>query len=79
MTTQQIRRLNKWLALAWLAMVPVAIVTGWIESIIFISAASIYANFVSHWAAQRADEPDPEVIGRLDDILDLLEEAPSAR
>jgi len=39
-------------------MVPLAIVTGWIESLVFISAASIYANAASHLAAWRADVPD---------------------
>lgn len=48
------RRLNGWLTLAWLCMVPVAIVTGWIYSIVFISAISIYANVSGHLAAWQA-------------------------
>ena len=53
-----IRRANLVLAIAWAAMIPVSIVTGWIYSIAFIAAASIYANFISHLAAWRADVPN---------------------
>jgi hypothetical protein len=51
------RWINLILAVIWLAMVPISIMTGWIYSIAFISAASMYANFVSHIAGWRADEP----------------------
>lgn len=52
------RSANLVLSILWAAMVPVAWVTGWIESIVFISACSIYANCASHIAAWRADVPD---------------------
>jgi hypothetical protein len=55
-----VRRLNLALAVAWALMIPIAILTGWIYSIAFISAASIYANFISHIAAWRADVPTDE-------------------
>lgn len=48
------RRVNGWLLVFWLAMIPIAWVTGWIESVVFISAASIYANVTGHWAAWQA-------------------------
>jgi hypothetical protein len=51
------RRLNLLLAIAWGVMIPVSVATGWIYSIAFISAASIYANVASHVAAWRADVP----------------------
>jgi len=54
------RRINLVLAVAWAVMVPVAIATGWLYSIAFISACSIYANFASHVAAWRADVPDDD-------------------
>ena len=53
-----IRRGNLVLAIVWAAMIPVSILTGWIYSIAFIAAASIYANFISHLAAWRADVPN---------------------
>jgi hypothetical protein len=51
------RWLNLAAAVAWLVMVPISIETGWIYSVAFISAISIYANFANHIAAWRADEP----------------------
>src|SRR5215212_11935834 len=51
------RWVNLVLAIVWVAIVPISIVTGWIYSVAFISAVSIYANFVSHIAGWRADEP----------------------
>jgi len=53
-----IRRLNLALAILWALMIPISVWTGWIFSIAFIAAASIYANFVSHLAAWRADVPN---------------------
>lgn len=50
------RRANLVLSLVWAGMVPVAWVTGWLYSLAFISACSIYANAASHLAAWRADE-----------------------
>lgn len=38
----------------WLAVVPVSLVTGWVESIVFVSACSIYANAIAHWSAFQA-------------------------
>jgi len=53
-----LRRVNLLLAIAWAAMIPISVMTGWIYSIAFIAAASIYANFISHLAAWRADVPN---------------------
>lgn len=55
----RLRHTHAILTVAWLAMVPIALVTGWISSLIFISACSIYANAASHasaWQASRAEE-----------------------
>jgi hypothetical protein len=53
------RRFHALLTFAWLAMVPVALVTGWVESLVFISACSLYANAAAHfaaWQGTRAEE-----------------------
>lgn len=52
------KRINLMLTCVWLAMVPIAIITGWLYSLAFISACSIYANAASHLAAWRADEDE---------------------
>lgn len=48
------RKVNGWLVVVWVLMIPVSMATGWIESVVFISAASIYANVTGHWAAWQA-------------------------
>lgn len=42
------------LTIGWAISLPVAIVTGWVYSLLFISACSIYANFVGHFSAFEA-------------------------
>jgi hypothetical protein len=51
------RRANALLTVFWLAMCPLALATGWIYSVAFVSLVSIYANAASHLAAWRADVP----------------------
>lgn len=54
-----LRHTHAALTIAWFLMVPIAVATGWIASIIFISACSIYANAASHasaWQACKAEE-----------------------
>lgn len=51
------RRANLYLAIAWAVMVPVALATGWVYSVAFVSLASLYANAATHIAGWRADVP----------------------
>lgn len=44
------RRANGWLAVFWVAMIPVAILRGWVESTVFVSALSLWALVASHWS-----------------------------
>lgn len=44
----------------WLLAIPVAIVTGWLYSVAFISAVSIYANFVGHFGGYEAARAEAE-------------------
>jgi hypothetical protein len=48
------RRTQGWLTVLWLAMMPVSLVTGWVKSVTFVSALSLWALVASHgawWAA----------------------------
>jgi len=45
------RRLHFALTIAWMVLIPVAIATGWVYSIVFVSAISLYANVAAHFAA----------------------------
>ena len=48
------RRVNGWLTIAWIAMIPVSIVMGWPTSIAYVSALSLWALVSGHWAAWQA-------------------------
>ena len=53
-------------------MIPVALYTGWIKSLIFISAISIYANVAGHfssWQATRTEEKQIQAM-KADDNID---------
>jgi len=48
------RRVNGWLTVFWIAMIPVSVVFGWIYSVAYISALSLWALVSGHWAAWQA-------------------------
>ena len=48
------RKVNGWLTIFWLLMIPVSIVTGWIQSVAYISALSLWALVSGHWSAWQA-------------------------
>ena len=48
------RRVNGWLTIAWIIMIPVSIATGWIHSVAYISALSLWALVSGHWSAWQA-------------------------
>lgn len=48
------RRINGWLALAWVAMIPLSIITGWINSVTYVAALSLWALVSGHWSAWQA-------------------------
>ena len=54
------RRVNGWLAIFWLAMIPISIMLGWINSVVFVSALSLWALVSGHWAAWQASRVEVE-------------------
>src|SRR6187455_2927673 len=48
------RRVNGWLTVFWLAMIPVSLLTGWISSVTYIAALSLWALVSGHWSAWQA-------------------------
>jgi hypothetical protein len=77
------RRVNGWLTIFWIAMIPLSLATGWVKSVVFVSALSLWALVAGHWAAwqasrvevnqdeeaaKRAKEDNPEAIA--DEIVD---------
>jgi hypothetical protein len=81
------RRVNGWLTIVWLLMIPVSLQTGWVKSVTYVSALSLWALVSGHWSAwqaarvevnqareqQRRDEQDvaDEVVERIVEKTDV--------
>lgn len=48
------RRVNGWLTIFWVAMIPISIVTGWVHSVVYVSALSLWALVSGHLSAWQA-------------------------
>jgi hypothetical protein len=48
------RRVNGWLTVFWIVMIPVSILTGWVQSVVYVSALSLWALVSGHWSAWQA-------------------------
>ncbi|MDQ1540564.1 MAG: hypothetical protein QOH29_1290 [Actinomycetota bacterium] len=70
------RRVNGWLTIGWLAMIPVSLATGWVKSVVYVSALSLWALVSGHWSAWQAarvevrQDEDADVT----DVLELVRE-----
>lgn len=52
------RRLNGWLTVFWIAMIPVSFELGWLKSVTYVSALSLWALVAGHlstWQAARVE------------------------
>jgi hypothetical protein len=54
------RRVNGWLTVFWLVMIPVSVATGWVRSVVYVSALSLWALVSGHWAAWQAARVEVE-------------------
>ncbi|HET7900449.1 MAG TPA: hypothetical protein VFL59_04625 [Candidatus Nanopelagicales bacterium] len=48
------RRVNGWLTIFWLVMIPISLVTHWVTSVVYVSALSLWALVSGHWSAWQA-------------------------
>jgi hypothetical protein len=48
------RRVNGWLTIFWLLMIPLSIATGWISSVTYVACLSLWALVSGHWSAWQA-------------------------
>lgn len=48
------RRVNGWLTIFWILMIPVSLVTGWISSVTYVAGLSLWALVSGHWSAWQA-------------------------
>ena len=48
------RKVNGYLTLFWIAMIPISAVMGWLNSVTYVSALSLWALVSGHWSAWQA-------------------------
>ena len=48
------RRINGYLTIFWIIMIPISIITGWINSVTYVAALSLGALVSGHWSAWQA-------------------------
>jgi hypothetical protein len=48
------RRVNGWLTVFWIAMIPVSLVMHWLSSVVYVSALSLWALVAGHWSSWQA-------------------------
>lgn len=48
------RRVNGWLTIFWIVMIPVSLATGWISSVTYVAVLSLWALVSGHWSAWQA-------------------------
>jgi hypothetical protein len=48
------RRVNGWLAVFWILMIPLSYEMGWLNSVVYVSALSLWALVSGHWSAWQA-------------------------
>lgn len=56
------RRVNGWLTIFWIVMIPVSIATGWISSVTYVAALSLWALVSGHWSAWQAARVEVEQV-----------------
>jgi len=54
------RRLNGWLTIFWIVMIPVSLVMHWVNSVVYVSALSLWALVSGHWSAWQAARVEVE-------------------
>ncbi|MEC5149614.1 hypothetical protein [Cryobacterium sp. GrIS_2_6] len=48
------RKVNGWLTILWIVMIPISLVTHWVDSVVYVSALSLWALVSGHWSAWQA-------------------------
>jgi hypothetical protein len=69
---QTMRRINGAFTVFWVFMVPISYFAGWLDSVIYVSALSLWALVSGHWSAWQAARV--ETRQELDaDVAEVLE------
>jgi hypothetical protein len=64
------RRVNGWLTLFWIAMIPVSIGLGLLSSVTYVAALSEWALVSGHWSAWQAARVEVEQMAEAQELHD---------
>lgn len=70
------QKANGWLTVFWIVMIPVSILTGWISSVAYVSALSLWALVSGHlsaWQAARVEVRQEDDLN-VEQVYDKVEE-----
>lgn len=56
------RRINGWLTIFWIVMIPISIALGLLNSVVYVSALSLWALVSGHWSAWQAARVEVEQV-----------------
>ena len=48
------RKVNGWLTIFWIIMIPISFAFGWLNSVTYVSALSLWALVSGHWSTWQA-------------------------
>ncbi len=48
------RRVNGWMTVFWICMIPISYSLGWLSSVTYVSALSLWALVTGHWSTWQA-------------------------
>lgn len=73
------KRVQGWLVVFFVALIPISIATGWINSVAYVSALSLWALVASHgawWAAASVEvkQDEAEELERIEAKVDKIAE-----
>lgn len=74
------RRLNGWLTIFWLLMIPISISLGLLSSVQYVSALSLWALVSGHWSSWQAARVEVKQHEDADvqEVLDAVKEIPKS-
>jgi hypothetical protein len=62
------RRVNGWLTIFWILMIPFSIMVGLLSSVAYVSTLSLWALVSGHWSAWQAARVEVEQMAEAEDL-----------
>jgi hypothetical protein len=62
------RRMNGWLTIFWIAMIPISIAFGLLSSVTYVAALSLWALVSGHWSAWQAARVEVEQMAEAEEL-----------